>query len=229
MHVPDGFLDAPTSVGTAVVAGGVVALSLARASRRELDERTAPLAGLVAVFVFAAQMVNFPVGAGTSGHLIGAVLAAVLVGPATATLCLTVVLGVQAFLFADGGVTALGTNVVLMGLAAVWVGYGVSRAVVAVLPTRPASVPFAAAAGALVSVPAAALVFVGLYAVGGAAPIPLDTLATAMGTWHLLIGVGEAVITFLAVGSIVAARPDLVHLARGRMPALELRTPEHVA
>lgn len=229
MHVPDGFLDAPTSVGTAVVAGGVIAFSLTRASRRELDERTAPLAGLVAVFVFAAQMVNFPVGAGTSGHLIGAVLAAVLVGPATATLCLTVVLAVQAFLFADGGVTALGTNVLLMGVVAVWVGYGVARGLLALLPRRTASVPVAAAVGAFVSVPAAAMVFVGLYALGGAAPIPLATLATAMGTWHVLIGVGEAVITFLAVGSIVAARPDLVHLARGRMPALELRTPEPVA
>ncbi|WP_101397065.1 energy-coupling factor ABC transporter permease [Phycicoccus duodecadis] len=229
MHVPDGFLDAPTSVATMVVAGGVVAASLVRASRRELDERTAPLAGLVAVFVFAAQMVNFPVGAGTSGHLIGAALAAVLVGPATATLCLTVVLAVQAFLFADGGVTALGTNVVLMGVVAVWVGYGVARAVLAVLPRRMSSVPLAAAASSFVSVPAAALVFTGLFAVGGVAPIPLGPLVATMLGWHLLIGVGEALITFLAVSSIVAARPDLVHAARGRMPALQLRTPEPVA
>ncbi|HYN66428.1 MAG TPA: energy-coupling factor ABC transporter permease, partial [Ornithinibacter sp.] len=132
MHVPDGFLDAPTSVGTAVVAAGVVALSLRRA-RRELDDRAAPLAGLVAVFVFAAQMLNFPVGAGTSGHLIGATLAAVLVGPATATLCLTVVLAVQSLLFADGGVSALGTNVLLMGVVAVWAGWGVFRLLLAVL------------------------------------------------------------------------------------------------
>ena len=112
MHVPDGFLDAPASAATAVVAAGAVALSL-RGARRELDEKTAPLAGLVAVFVFAAQMINFPVGAGTSGHLLGGVLAMVLVGPWTATLCLTAVLLVQALLFADGGITALGTNVTL--------------------------------------------------------------------------------------------------------------------
>ena len=109
MHVPDGFLDAPTSVGTAVVAAGVVAACLVRSARHELTDRSAPLAGLVAVFVFAAQMVTFPVGAGTSGHLLGGVLAAVLVGPATATLCLTVVVTVQAFLFADGGVSAAPT------------------------------------------------------------------------------------------------------------------------
>ncbi|MGG5257156.1 energy-coupling factor ABC transporter permease [Phycicoccus avicenniae] len=229
MHVPDGFLDAPTSVATGVVAAGVVGASLVRAARRELDERTAPLAGLVAVFVFAAQMVNFPVGAGTSGHLLGAALAAVLVGPATATLCLTVVLAVQAFLFADGGVTALGTNVLLMGVVGVWVGYGVAKGLLAVLPRRVSSVPVAAGVGALVSVPAAALAFVGLYSVGGAAPIPLGQLVTAMVGWHVLIGLGEAVITFLAVSSIVAARPDLVHAARGRLPALELRTPEPVA
>lgn len=228
MHVPDGFLDAPTSLATAVVAGGVVAASIVRA-RRELDDRAAPLAGLVAVFVFAAQMLNFPVGAGTSGHLIGAALAAVLVGPATATLCLTVVLTVQALLFADGGVSALGTNVLLMAVVAVWAGWAVFRLVLAVLPRRLTSVSLAAGAGALLSVPAVALTFVGLYALGGTAPIPLDTLATAMGVWHLVIGVGEALITLLAVSSILAARPDLVHGARGRLPALELRTREVVA
>ena len=172
MHVPDGFLDAPTSVGTAVVAAGVVAACLARSARHELTDRSAPLAGLVAVFVFAAQMVTFPVGAGTSGHLLGGVLAAVLVGPATATLCLTVVVTVQAFLFADGGVSALGTNVLLMAVVAVWVGYGVFRVALAVLPRRLSSVSVAAGVGALVSVPMAALAFVGLYALGGAAPDP---------------------------------------------------------
>ena len=228
MHVPDGFLDAQTSLATAVVAGPVVVASIVGA-RRELDDRAAPLAGLVAVFVFSAQMLNFPVGAGTSGHLVGAVLAAVLVGPATATLCLTVVLAVQALLFADGGISAMGTNVLLMGVVAVWVGWGVFRLLLAVLPRRLSSVPLAAGVGAFVSVPAAALAFVGLYAVGGTAPIPLDTLATAMGAWHVLIGLGEALITLLAVSSILAARPDLVHGARGRLPALELRVPEVVA
>ena len=101
MHVPDGFLDAPTSVGTAVVAAGGVAMAL-RGARRELDDRTAPLAGLVALFIFCTQMLNFPVAAGTSGHLLGGALAAVLVGPCTATLSITVVLIVQATLLADG-------------------------------------------------------------------------------------------------------------------------------
>ena len=109
MHVPDGFLDAPTSVATGLVAAGTVAVAL-RGARRELDERTAPLAGLTSAFVFAVQMMNFPVGAGTSGHLIGGALTAVLVGPWTAVLCMTVVLVVQALLFADGRLTGLGPD-----------------------------------------------------------------------------------------------------------------------
>lgn len=224
--MPDGFLDAPTSVGTAVVAAAGVGLAL-RGARRELDDRAAPLAGLVAVFVFAAQMINFPVGAGTSGHLLGGALAAVLVGPWTATLCLTVVLLVQAVAFADGGITALGTNVTLMGIVGVWTAWAIFRLARRVLPRTTAWVPTAAAIAAAVSVPVTALAFTGLYAVGGLAPISLSALATAMLGWHLLIGLGEAAITFLAVSSIVVVRPDLVRGAHDLLtsPAdLEIRT-----
>src|SRR6187200_2913397 len=163
MHVPDGFLDAPTSLGTAAVAALGVGLAL-RGARRELDDRTAPLAGLVAAFVFATQMVNFPVGAGTSGHLLGGALAAALVGPWTGILVITVVLIVQALLFADGGLTALGTNITLMGLVGVGVAWLVIVLVLRLLPKRLTSVPIAAAVGALLSVPAAALAFTGLFA-----------------------------------------------------------------
>lgn len=221
MHVPDGFLDAPTSVATGVVAAAGVSLAL-RGARRELDDRTAPLAGLVAAFVFATQMINFPVGAGTSGHLLGGALAAVLVGPWTAVLCLSTVLLVQCLLFADGGITALGTNITLMGLVGVAAGWLVFSLLRRVLPKRVEAVPFAAAAGALVSVPAAALAFTGLYGLGGEAPIPLDSLATAMLGWHTLIGLGEAAITFLAVSAVVAVRPDLVHGARPLIARREL-------
>ncbi|GAB3435559.1 hypothetical protein GCM10027517_04840 [Phycicoccus ginsengisoli] len=229
MHVPDGFLDASTSWATAGVATVGVGSALVGAARRELDDRTAPLAGLVAAFVFATQMLNFPVGAGTSGHLLGGALAAVLVGPATATLCLTVVLLVQGLLFADGGLTALGTNITLMGLVGVWVGYLVFRLVQSALPRRVSMVAPAAVAGAFVSVPVAALAFCALYAVGGQAAIPLDRLVTAMVGWHVLIGVGEAVITGLAVSSILAVRPDLVHGARRVLARRELLVRDAVA
>ena len=223
MHVPDGFLDAPTSLATATVAAVGVAVAL-RGARREVDDRVAPLAGLVATFVFATQMLNFPVAGGTSGHLMGGALAAVLVGPYTGLLCLTVVLAVQSLLFADGGITALGTNVVLMGLVTVVAGYGVFRAVQLVLPKRLSMVAPAAAVGALASVVLSAATFVALYAVGGAVPIPLDTLLRAMVGVHVLIGIGEAVITFLVVASIVSVRPDLVHGARRVLDVRELET-----
>ena len=225
MHVPDGFLDAPTSLATGLVAAAGVAVAL-RGARRELDDRTAPMAGLVATFVFAGQMINFPVGAGTSGHLMGGALAAVLVGPWSAVLCLSVVLLVQALLMADGGITALGTNITLIGLVTVAVGWLVFVALRAVLPRRAASVAPAAAVGALLSVPAAALLFTLLFSVGGTTPVDLGTLLTAMLAWHTVIGVGEAVVTGLVVGSVVAARPDLVHGARPlrQHRDLEIRT-----
>lgn len=210
MHVPDGFLDVPTSAATAVVAAAGIAVAL-RGSRSELDERSAPLAGLTATFVFAAQMINFPVAAGTSGHLLGGALAAVLVGPWTATLCLSVVLIVQALLFADGGITAVGTNIVLMALVGVWVGWGVFRLTLAALPKRRTMIPVASALGAFVSVPAAALTFAALFAAGGAVPVEPATLFMAMGSVHLLIGLGEAVITWMVVSAVVGVRPDLVH------------------
>lgn len=228
MHVPDGFLDAPTSVGTAVVAAAGVGLAL-RGARRELDDRTAPLAGLVALFVFASQMVKFPVGAGTSGHLLGGALAAVLVGPWTATLALTVVLIVQSLAFADGGITALGTNITLLAIVAVWVGWAAFVALRAVLPKRGASVVPATALAAWLSVPAAALVFTALFMVGGQAPVPLDTLTTAMLGWHALIGTGEALISALAVSSIVAVRPDLVYGSRPLLAQRSLTIRERVA
>lgn len=222
MHVPDGFLSAPTSVATGAVAAAGIAVAL-RKAREELDERTAPLAGLTAAFVFAGQMINFPVGVGTSGHLMGGALAAVLVGPWTAVLVLSVVLMIQSLLFADGGLTALGTNITLIGITIVAVGWLVTRALLAVLPKRPASVVPAAAAAAFVSVPAAAAVFVLLFAAGGQASLPFGPLLGTMLGWHLLIGIGEAVITGLTVSAVVAVRPDLVYAARGLRPVLQLR------
>ncbi len=226
MHVPDGFLDAPTSLATGVVAAAGIAVAL-RGARRELDDRTAPMAGLVAAFVFAAQMLNFPVGAGTSGHLLGGALAAVLVGPYTAALCLAVVLLVQGLLFADGGITALGTNITLFSIVAVGTGWLVFRGLQQVLPKRLSLVPPLAGIAALVSVPVTAVAFVGLFAIGGQAPVSLDAVLTAMVGWHVLIGLGEALITTLVVGSVVATRPDLVYGARNLIAQreLEIRTP----
>ena len=221
MHVPDGFLDLPTSLATGAVAAAAVGVALRR-SRCETDERTVPLAGLTCAFVFAAQMVNFPVGLGTSGHLMGGALAAVLVGPWTGMLCLSVVLLVQALLFADGGLTALGTNITLLGVTTVLVGWLTARGVLAVRGGRPSAVVTASAVGAFASVVAAALVFVLLYAAGGRADVALGPLSVTMLVWHALIALGEAALTAMTVGAVLAVRPDLVHAARGHRPPLVL-------
>ncbi|MBW1604426.1 energy-coupling factor ABC transporter permease [Streptomyces sp. JJ66] len=224
MHVPDGFFNAPVSVGAGAVAAAAVAVSL-RGARRELDERRAPLAGLVAAFIFAVQMINFPVGAGTSGHLMGGALAAVLVGPYTAVLCLSVVLLMQALMFADGGVTALGVNITLLGLVAVGVAYPLFRLVAKVLPRRRSAVTAAAFTAAFVSVPVAAMVFTLLFALGGTADIDTGTVFAAMTGVHAAIGVGEGMITALTVSAVLAVRPDLVYGARDLRAPLVLRTP----
>lgn len=223
MHVPDGFIDAPVSIAAAAIAAGGIGVAL-RGARRELDERTAPMAGLVAAFIFAVQMLNFPIAAGTSGHLLGGALAAILVGPWTGALCVSVVLMVQALFFADGGLTALGVNIVTMAFVTVIVGLLVFKAAVTVLPKTRPSVVAAAFAAAFVAVPASAAAFVAFYAVGGTSDVPLDTVLTAMLGVHVLIGLGEAVITAATIGSVLAVRPDLVRGARHLQRTLELRT-----
>ncbi|MEU6115756.1 energy-coupling factor ABC transporter permease [Streptomyces sp. NPDC047117] len=228
MHVPDGFIDAPVSVATGVVAAAAVAVSL-RGARRELGgdglggERTAPLAGLVAAFIFAVQMLNFPVAAGTSGHLLGGALAAILVGPFTGVLCVSVVLLMQGVLFADGGLTALGVNITDMAIVTTVVAYAVFRGLVKVLPRKRRSVTVASFVSALLSVPAAALAFTLIYALGGTADVSTGKVLTAMVGVHVLIGIGEAAITALTVGAVIAVRPDLVYGARGLSKPLELK------
>ncbi|MGW0807534.1 energy-coupling factor ABC transporter permease [Nonomuraea sp. NPDC002799] len=219
MHVPDGFFNAVTSISAGAVAAAGVGVCL-RGARRELDDRTAPMAGLVAAFIFAVQMLNFPVAAGTSGHLLGGALAAILVGPYTGVLCMAVVLLVQGVFFADGGLTALGVNVTIMGIVTVIVGWGVFRLVTGLARGK---VVVAAFLAALISVPAAALVFTLLFWIGGTAPIEVGAVAAAMGGVHVLIGIGEAVITAVTVGAVLAVRPDLVYGARGLSKPLVLR------
>ena len=222
MHIPDGFIDVQTSAIFAGLAAAGVAASL-KGARSQLDEKSAPLAGLTAVFIFAVQMLNFPVVAGTSGHLIGAALAAVLVGPWAATLALTVVLVMQAFLFADGGLTALGLSIFNMSIIAVWVGYAVFLLVKKILPRGKPSIVIAAAIGALLSVPAAALGFTLQYAMGANATFSVSTVLGAMVGTHVLIGIGEALITGLTVSAVLASRSDLVYGWKGNTTELEIR------
>lgn len=205
MHIPDGFLSTEVAVVCAIPAAAAVGIGLRRANV-DLDERRVPLLGVTAAFVFAAQMLNFPVAGGTSGHFLGAALAAILLGPWLACLTLAVVLGVQSLVFADGGLTALGANVFNMGVAGALVVGGLMRAANAVAPKQLVTI---SAVGAWLAVmTGAALTAVELAASG---TVPLGTVLPAMLGTHALIGVGEAAITLAAVSAVLATRPDLIN------------------
>jgi cobalt/nickel transport system permease protein len=224
VHIPDGFINASTSLGAGAVAAGGIGVSLRRAADT-LQERQAPLAGLVAAYIFAVQMLNFPVAAGTSGHLLGGVLAAVLVGPWAGAVCVAVVLVVQSLLFADGGLTALGLNITNMAVVGVFGGWAVFRLLRRALPATRTSVVVAAGTAAGTSVVLAAAAFVAEYAVGGTGGASVGTVLAAMVGVHTLIGIGEGVITALTVGVVLGVRPDLVDGAADLQgpPLLEAR------
>lgn len=223
MHIPDGFIDLRTSTAFAAVSAVAVAGAV-KGARKQLSEQSAPLAGLTAVFIFAVQMLNFPVAAGTSGHLIGAALAMVLVGPYAATLALVVVLIIQAFLFADGGLTALGLSVFNMAVLSVWVSFGTFVMLKKILPKTKTFLVFATFVSALISVPAAALGFVAQYALGANATFSVGTVLNAMVGTHIIIGIGEAVITALTVSAVLASRSDLVYGWDQSSNKLEIRS-----
>jgi cobalt/nickel transport system permease protein len=222
LHIPDGFINVPTSLIFMVLATIGVAIAL-KGATGELDDKTAPLAGLTTVFIFAAQMVNFPVAAGTSGHLLGGALAAILIGPYAATLSITIVLLLQALLFADGGLIASGLNVFNLALIGVWGGYTVFLIVRKVMPKTKASLPIAAFIAAFIQVPLAATGFVAQYAIGAESTIPISTVFTAMFSTHVLIGIGEGLITALTVSAVLASRSDLVFGWRAIAPKLEIK------
>ncbi|MGH3941420.1 MAG: energy-coupling factor ABC transporter permease [Pseudonocardiaceae bacterium] len=220
MHMSDGIVNAPTSAvfGLIAAVGLGYALFRARAELQADDDRTAPMAGLVAAFIFAVQMINFPVLPGVSGHLLGGALAAILVGPWLGSLCVGIVLVVQALLFADGGLTALGTNITNMALIGTWTGFVVALALRRVALRGRGGLFAVAFISALVNTVVASSGFVLEYAIGGAAGSSLSTVALSIIGVHCLIGIGEGIITALTVGAVASARPDLVYLLR-RFPA----------
>ncbi|MBN9793154.1 cobalamin biosynthesis protein CbiM [Pseudonocardia sp. TMWB2A] len=214
MHMSDGLVNGPTALLFAVVA--VIALTVAvLRARADLDDRTAPMAGLVTAFVFAVQMINFPILPGASGHLLGGALVAILVGPWVGMIAISIVLVVQALLFADGGITALGLNITNMAVIGVVVGWLVARSLRRFAVRSRGGLVAVAFVAALLNTVVAAMGFVLEYAIGGAGGATLGTVFALMGGLHVLIGIGEGVITAATVGAVAVARPDLVYLLRG--------------
>lgn len=214
MHIPDGFINVPVSAAAVAVSGVAIGVALKK-SRGSMEQEVAPMAGLTSVFIFAVQMLNFPVAAGTSGHLLGGALAAILVGPWVALLSMTVVLALQAFIFADGGLSAIGLNVLNMGVLTVVVGWLVFSIILKIMGKTKKAIVTASAIAAFISVPVSALGFVVEYAVGGSGIIDISKVLGAMLSVHVLIGIGEAFITALTVGAVLATRADLVAGAKG--------------
>ncbi len=212
MHIPDGFLSASVSAATWAAAAGGVGFSLNKAART-MKDRTIPLMGITAAFLFSAQMVNFPIGGGTSGHLLGGALAAILLGPFAGTVTLACVLVFQCLLFQDGGLTALGANIFNMALVGTLGGYCVFRAAGLLFRGEKGTLIAAAIASWFSVVLASALCALEL-AVSGISPIGI--VLPAMAGIHSIIGIGEAAISVAVLSFVMKARPDLVYLQQVR-------------
>lgn len=206
MHIPDGFLSAPVWIAAGAVSAGALGYSIRRATR-SLEEKQIPLMGVVGAFVFAAQMVNFPIAGGTSGHLGGAVLAALLLGPYAATVIMSAILILQALLFQDGGITALGANILNMGVVGCFFGYALYKGLRRFLPGTRGTIVNAFLTALLAVVFSSAFAAVEI-ALSGTIPLKL-VLPVMMGV-HTLIGIGEGLITAAALAFLLKVRRDMI-------------------
>ncbi len=209
MHIPDGYLNLPISLITWIIAIALIALSLHR-SQSEYQERAVPLMGVCAAFIFAAQMIKFPIPPGTSGHLLGGTLAGVLLGPWAGSLVMAVVFIVQAVVFQDGGITVLGANITNMGLIGTFCGYYLYRTIRQALGRDTwRGMAVGTAVAAWTSVFVASILCAVQIALSGT--VLFGVALSAMAFWHLLIGIGEALITVVTVSFIWRTRPDLLY------------------
>lgn len=206
MHIPDGFLSVPVSVGTGALSIGGLWLAIKNVQRKFAD-RMIPTMGVLAAFIFAAQMFNFPVAGGTSGHLMGGVLAAIVVGPMAATVILAVVLIVQCLVFQDGGLLAMGANVFNMAIIGTWIGWAVYAAL-SNLGNNKFLKGAATFIGSWISMVVAASACSLELAISGTVPIKM-VLPAMLGV-HSVIGIGEGVITLVVVSLIGQVKPEMV-------------------
>jgi len=207
LHIPDGFLTTPVSIAGWIIAVVCIGNALIK-TRGQLGEKQIPLMGVLAAFIFAAQALNFPVAGGTSGHMLGATLAAIVMGPWAAVLIMTSVIGLQALLFQDGGLLALGFNIVNMGILGAFTVHFVYRMARRMVGESRPGLIVAGSAGAWISVMLGAMATAVQLGVSGTSPVSI-ALPAMMGV-HALIGMGEALITVGALLFISRARPDLL-------------------
>lgn len=207
MHIPDGFISAPVGIAAGILSAAGVGYAIARTDKTLPRNRTA-LLGLSAAFVFAAQMLNFPVINGTSGHLVGAALAGALIGPSAAVIAMTAVLIVQCFMFADGGITALGANLFNMAILGVVASYAVYRALLTMFGQGRVALAVSAGVAGWASTVLASLACAGEVSLSG--KVQASMIVPAMLFTHILIGIGEGLITALVIASLASLRPEML-------------------
>ena len=210
MHIPDGFLNLGTAAATGVVSAGGIANAI-RITGNQLKEKQVPIMGVLAAFIFAAQMLNFPIAGGTSGHLMGAALAAVILGPWAGVLIMSCVLIAQCLIFQDGGLVALGANIFNMGIVGCFSSYFIYKLVIKIIPNNPNNKLIGGFIGAWVAIVMAATACAIELAVSGVSPIRV--VLPAMAGIHALIGIVEGLVTVAVLGAIRATRADLLETA----------------
>ena len=218
MHVPDGFINAQVSIGSGIVSFATL-WAYVRNAKNLVADKLIALTGMMSALIFVLQMINFPIAAGTSGHLLGGALAVIVLGPHLGIICISIVVVIQSLLFADGGLSALGINVFNMAIVTSLVGWLVITSWKKLFGEANVSIISGSIVAGLLSVIFSSIAFVFEYALGGTVAVPLSSVLLAMLSTHLLIGLGEGVITALIVSLLLRVRSDLVYV----------KTNEHVS
>ena len=210
MHVPDGFMNVTMSAATGVISFGTL-WAYVRSAKDLIADKFIALTGMMSALIFVLQMINFPVAAGTSGHLLGGALAVIVLGPRLGLICLSVVVIIQSLLFADGGLSALGVNVLNMAIVTTTTSWFIVKYWIKFIGKNKTSIVTVSVLAGILSVVFSSIAFTIQYAIGGTISIPVGTVLIAMVTTHLIIGLGEGVITALIITLLMRVRPDLVY------------------
>ena len=210
MHVPDGFMNVTMSAATGVISFGTL-WAYIRSAKDLIADKFIALTGMMSALIFVLQMINFPIAAGTSGHLLGGALAVIVLGPRLGLICLSVVVIIQSLLFADGGLSALGVNVLNMAIVTSATSWFIVKYWIKFIGKNKTSIVTVSVLAGILSVVFSSIAFTIQYAIGGTISIPVGTVLLAMVTTHLIIGLGEGIITALIITLLMRVRPDLVY------------------
>ena len=210
MHVPDGFMNVTMSAATGVISFGTL-WAYIRSAKDLIADKFIALTGMMSALIFVLQMINFPIAAGTSGHLLGGALAVIVLGPRLGLICLSVVVIIQSLLFADGGLSALGVNVLNMAIVTSATSWFIVKYWIKFIGKNKTSIVSVSVLAGILSVVFSSIAFTIQYAIGGTISIPVGTVLLAMVTTHFIIGFGEGIITAFIITLLIRVRPDLIY------------------